>query len=425
MIAEDDPGTPAGERGAAPLTSSALTLARCVAISSAVAAVIHFAVANDHYQEYWAFGAFMVVSGIAQLAWAAVVLLEGRRWLWLVGAVLNGGIVAVYIVTRTYGDVVGPTPREVEPIGFGDAFCTGLEVLIVLGCGWLLFAQPVRELRPRPARLAVGATGAVMAVLLVVALLDGGPEMSMEADAGTVQPASHATAGMSMTMATPAPAARTVALHLTTQSPAGAITMPSPTMQMAAGMKMASGPCTSTPTSAQQQATVGLVNRSWKDAKKYRSLAAAIAAGYRPITPTGLPVVHYLNGAYYQKTLLGRPVIDPAQPQSLVYANTPKGAVLVASMFIMASESIPPPQPGGCLTQWHIHTNLCFGQFATVVGLKRGDASCPAGSVNRVTPPMLHVWYVPIPGGPTAVDAPNAQIVRAAEHVRSPRNATA
>jgi hypothetical protein len=28
---------------------------------------------------------------------------------------------------------------------------------------------------------------------------------------------------------------------------------------------------------------------------------------------------------------------------------------------------------------------------------------------------MMHVWFVPIPGGPTAIDASDAQIVHAAE----------
>jgi hypothetical protein len=190
------------------------------------------------------------------------------------------------------------------------------------------------------------------------------------------------------------------------------------------GMKMASGPCTSTPTAAQQQATVQLVNRSWADAKKYRSLAAAQVAGYFPITPTGRAVVHYINPAYYQKTLEGRQVLTPSQPQSLVYANTPKGAVLVASMFIMSPAVPRPPQPGGCLTQWHIHTNLCF-KDAGVVAATGNGTSCPAGSVKRLTPPMLHVWYVPVPGGPTAVDAPDSAVVRAAEHVTAPGNGTA
>jgi hypothetical protein len=195
--------------------------------------------------------------------------------------------------------------------------------------------------------------------------------------------------------------------------------------QMAPGMKMASAPCTASPTLAQQYATVKLVDQSWKAAQRFRSLTAATAAGYVPITPVGQKVVHYINLKYYQASLSGGPVINPARPQSLVYANTPKGAVLVASMFMAAPGTTNQPQPGGCLTQWHIHTNLCFGSFGTVVGLTHDGSKCAGGAVNRVTPPMLHVWYVPIPGGPTAVDAPDAQVVRAAEHVRSPHNPTA
>ena len=42
-----------------------------------------------------------------------------------------------------------------------------------------------------------------------------------------------------------------------------------------------------------------------------------------------------------------------------------------------------------------------------------------------MTPPMLHIWYVPIPGGPTAVDASDAQIVTAASRVSAPANPTA
>jgi hypothetical protein len=45
--------------------------------------------------------------------------------------------------------------------------------------------------------------------------------------------------------------------------------------------------------------------------------------------------------------------------------------------------------------------------------------------VNRVTPAMIHVWFVPIPGGPTAIDAPDPQVVHAAEQVHAPVNGTA
>ena len=143
------------------------------------------------------------------------------------------------------------------------------------------------------------------------------------------------------------------------------------------------------------------------------------------MTPTGAPVVHYISAASYRSTVLGGPVLNYQAPQSLVYANTPKGAVLAAAMYITAPGGAT-PQPGGCLTQWHVHTNLCLTRGLGVVGIEdAAHPACPAGSRNRVTPPMIHVWFVPIPGGPTAVDAPDAQVVRAAEQVTSPANARA
>jgi hypothetical protein len=187
-------------------------------------------------------------------------------------------------------------------------------------------------------------------------------------------------------------------------------------------MKMASATaCVSAPTKAQQRAAANLVDTSWKGAKRFRSLAAAKAAGYFAITPTGLPVVHYLNIKYYVDTIKDGRVLDTTQPQSLVYANTPHGAVLAAAMYI-APRGMSTPQPGGCLTQWHEHTNLCTTNFGVVTGIiDASHASCPVGSTNQVTPPMMHIWFIPVPGGPTAIDAPDVQVVRAAEKVGSGR----
>ena len=166
-------------------------------------------------------------------------------------------------------------------------------------------------------------------------------------------------------------------IKLATTSPAGDITMPDTNMQMMPGMKMASSvPCTATPTKAQENAAVSMVNASWKGASKYQSLAAAKAAGYVPLTPTGKHVVHYINRSYYAATVMGGPVLNYTDPQSLVYANTPKGAVLVAAMYI-TSRGGPTPQPGGCLTQWHVHTNLCLSAAQGVVGgLRGGNSTC-------------------------------------------------
>jgi hypothetical protein len=393
----------------------------CLAIIAVATSVIHFAVAGEHFQEYWAFGVFMLGAAWLQLLWAILAAVRPSRWLLWSGVVLNGGVVAVYIVTRTVGDVVGPTPHDVEPFGFGDGFCTVLEAVVAVGCVWLLVAGKDRQVPRRLLVQASAATGVVTAVLLSVSLVAGGSEMVMSmADSSDGSTTGSATSMSGMNMSG---SSATAQIKLATTSPAGNITMPDPNMQMAAGMKMASSTrCDTTPTKSQEAAAVRLVNASWQGARKYQSLAAAKAAGYRPITPAGQAVVHYMNPAYYRATVFGGTVLNTAEPQSLVYANTPKGAVLAAAMYITAPRGAT-PQPGGCLTQWHVHTNLCLSAGQGVVGVT--DPTCPAGSVNRVTPPMMHVWFVPIPGGPTAIDAPDSQVVQAAERVAAPRNGTA
>jgi hypothetical protein len=394
----------------------------CLAIISVATAVIHFAVSGEHFQEYWVFGVFMLVVAWLQLLWAVAVVYRPAPWLLWGGAAVNAGVIVIYILTRTVGDMIGPTPHDVEPFGFGDGLCTVLEALIVAGCLFLVLNRTEYRL-PREHLLgAPAATGGAVVVLLSIALVAGGPEMVMSAASAPAAPAattagSGSGSGMHMSGALPA---SVTSLSLATSTPGGNISMPSPNMQMMPGMKMASPvTCSTAPTKAQQQAAVSLVDTSWQGAARFRSLAAATAAGYFPITPTGAKVVHYLNLKYYIHTMEGGPILDTTEPQSLVYANTPKGAVLAAAMYI-SPKGLGTPQPGGCLTQWHEHTNLCTTTMGVVVGIiSAATPTCPAGSANKISPPMMHVWFVPISGGPTAIDAPDGQIVRAAESVGS------
>lgn len=406
---------------------SSRIIASCLALLAVATAVIHFAVAGSHFQQYWMYGVFMLVVAWLELLWAAAVIVRPSRLVLGAGVILNVGVAVVYIITRTVGDIVGPGAGTPEAAGFGDVLCTVFDVIVAAGCVALLVSRADRQIERRHLLAVPAVVGAATATLLSVALVAGGPDMVMTAGA-SAGPIGTGTAnsGSGMAGMNGTSNGTTAAIHLATTSPAGYITMPDANMQMAGGMKMASPvACTATPTASQQQAAVTLVNTSWQDSKKYQSLAAAKAAGYIPITPVGAPVVHYLNPAYYRDTVLGGPVLNLAQPQSLVYANTPKGAVLVAAMFITSKHG-PTPQPGGCLTQYHVHTNLCLTRSLGVVGaVGQGHSTCPPGSANRVTPPMMHIWFVPIPGGPTAIDAPDQQVVQAAESVPSPANGTA
>ena len=192
---------------------------------------------------------------------------------------------------------------------------------------------------------------------------------------------------------------------------------------MATGMEMATPNCVAQPTAAEQQAAVTLVDQTVAAAAPYKSLAVAEAAGYRPVTPTGQKIVHYIDPTIYRQ---GN-TLDPGAIPVLVYVNTSHGAVLSAAMYLMpgSAGAAHPPQPGGCLTQWHIHTDLCFSG-GRVVGNDSGG-SCSAGSVNQTTAPMMHVWLTPVAGGPLAPDPPAASEVAAASEVPalSPPNAGA
>lgn len=106
-------------------------------------------------------------------------------------------------------------------------------------------------------------------------------------------------------------------LSLTTNSPAGPIVWP-----------MVTPNCTTQPTAAQQHAAVTLINSTVVGTQRYKSLGAAKADGYVPITPTGLAVVHYIRAADVNDSR----TLDPGAIESLVYANTSRGAVLVAAM---------------------------------------------------------------------------------------------
>jgi hypothetical protein len=176
------------------------------------------------------------------------------------------------------------------------------------------------------------------------------------------------------------------------------------------GHAMQTPSCTRTPTGAQMESAMQLVQTTSSEVAKYKNLDVAKADGYVPITDTRYPVVHYLNSGYMNDN----DVLDPNHVQSLVYAFTPSGPVLVAAMYLMPSVGDEGPMPGGCLTQWHAHTNLCIGGPSGTISGFQTEGQCPADERPLMTPEMMHVWQVPVPGGPLAMDPTDAQIVESA-----------
>ena len=102
------------------------TFVAVAAVASAAAAGIHFAVAPEHFQEWWGFGTFFVVSGTAQLAWA---LFPSNAWIGIGG---NALFIALWSVSRTHGLPFGPEPNTPEAVGPVDLVSIGLELSAVL-----------------------------------------------------------------------------------------------------------------------------------------------------------------------------------------------------------------------------------------------------------------------------------------------------
>jgi hypothetical protein len=105
-----------------------------LASASMCAALIHFAVIQQHFLEYWLYGGFFIVVGLAQLVWAALALVRPFRVMLVAGALGNALVVLAWIVTRTHGSLVGPEATSKAMAGFGDIVSTLLEVVLVAGC---------------------------------------------------------------------------------------------------------------------------------------------------------------------------------------------------------------------------------------------------------------------------------------------------
>jgi hypothetical protein len=150
------------------------------------------------------------------------------------------------------------------------------------------------------------------------------------------------------------------------------------------------------PTATELEAAAKLLQETRAAVQPYQDLGVAQRAGYVAVTPPQLTIVHFVNPAYMTEA----DVLNPNHVQSLIYVNTPHGPVLVGAMYIMPRVGMPGPEIGGPLTSWHHHDNLCFNNLSGTVVALSISGTCPAGSTNRVTPDMLHVWLIENPNGP-------------------------
>jgi hypothetical protein len=334
--------------------------------------IVHVAIVPTHWRDAHGTALLFILDAVLFIAAGVWTFLARPGWKLASVAILAGWEAA---------DPVGLTTTTLE-------LAAALVLLVPVSVA-------VPGLRGRDVWVTAGAVPVALISLLGVAAVAGTTAGVASASPSTSPSSSSGMGGMSMGSTTNT----TAAFSLPTTSPAGAITWPYSMGAMPAGMKMVDASCTTQPTASEKQAAVNLVDQTTAAVAQFRSLAAAKAAGYVPLTTSGQRQVHYINPTIYRDQSND---LNPNAVPVLVYDNTAQGAVLVAAMYLMPAGGQTPPTPGGCLTQWHLHTDLCIGGGKVVGNDTAG--SCASGSVNRVTPPMMHVWLVPDGSGSGPLD---------------------
>ena len=118
-------------------------------VATAGSALVHFAVAPEHFAEWWGFGLFFVLCAEVQLGWALLLgRIRSNRML-AVGIAGSLALVAVWALSRTTGLPFGPEPGVPEEIGLPDVVSVVLELITAAACAWALLV---------PNRIAVRAS---------------------------------------------------------------------------------------------------------------------------------------------------------------------------------------------------------------------------------------------------------------------------
>jgi hypothetical protein len=157
-------------------------------------------------------------------------------------------------------------------------------------------------------------------------------------------------------------------------------------------------------TPQQQAAAENLIAVTLVQLPQWSDYKVAEAFGFRSIGDGGTGHEHFIQWDWIDDDV----ILDPDQPESLVYEPQPDGSKKLVSAMYMLSTDVAledAPDIGGALMQWHIHDNLCYTtdpEAPKVVGLTSPDGTCPNGLVKHEPAPMIHVWITPQKCGPFA-----------------------
>lgn len=125
----------------------------------AVSGLLHLILTPEHFEEA-AYLGLLFVANFASASVAAFVIYRGRRWGWLLGALVAGGAFVLYLASGTVGLPGAHEGHLLEPVG---VLAKTLEALFLVLCGFEFFAGFGRR----------ALAGGIAGVLVVAGLATG------------------------------------------------------------------------------------------------------------------------------------------------------------------------------------------------------------------------------------------------------------
>lgn len=93
--------------------------------------IIHFYDAPDAFSEVAYKGVLFVLNGVGAIV-AAIGILRGAAWGWLLGLLIAGGAIVGYVISRTVGMPGLPVDPWLEPLGVLSLVVEGLFALLAV-----------------------------------------------------------------------------------------------------------------------------------------------------------------------------------------------------------------------------------------------------------------------------------------------------
>lgn len=110
--------------------------ARCAAVASLGAAVIHVAVTPMHWRDWVPSGMFFAVLATFQLIWAFFAWSRPGAWVLAAGIAANAGAATLWVMSCVTGPPVGPSAGLPEAAGAAGICVLLLQIYVVMGAGW-------------------------------------------------------------------------------------------------------------------------------------------------------------------------------------------------------------------------------------------------------------------------------------------------